>query len=125
VNAAHYGHLAPGVGVHVGIAIANGPLMRTRVSGELMRETVLNRASARAEGRRREIKASETNENGYGKRGSAFGRIWETPNKPEAGMMEEDSVITGECDEASGPPIITQFLPICGEGNDQIRINSA
>jgi hypothetical protein len=86
-----------------------------------MRGTVLNRALARAEGRRREIKASETNENGYGKRGSAFGRIWETPNKPEAGMMEEDSVITGECDEA----IITQFLPICGEGNDQIRINSA
>jgi hypothetical protein len=36
-------------------------------------------------------------------------------------MMEEDSVVTGECAEA----IITQFLPICGEGNDQIRINSA
>jgi hypothetical protein len=81
-----------------------------------MRETVLNREPARAEGRRREIKASETNENGYGKRGSVFGRIWETPNKPEA-----VSVVTGECDEA----VITQFLPICGEGNDQIRTNSA
>jgi hypothetical protein len=45
-----------------------------KVCGELMRETVLNRALARAEGRRRKIKASETNENGYGKRGSVFGR---------------------------------------------------
>ena len=86
-----------------------------------MRETVLNRELARAEGRRREIKASETNENGYGKRGSVFGRIWETSNQAEAGMMEEDSVVTGECEEA----IITQFLPVCGEGNDQVRIYSA
>ena len=59
-----------------------------------MRETVLNRELARSDGRRREIKASETNENGYGKRGSVFGRIWETPNKPEAGIVEEDSIVT-------------------------------
>jgi hypothetical protein len=36
-------------------------------------------------------------------------------------MMEEDSVVTGEREEA----IVTQFLPICGEGNDQTRIYSA
>ena len=35
----------------------------TKVSGELMRETVLNREKARSEGRRREIKVSDINEN--------------------------------------------------------------
>ena len=106
----------------------------TKVSGELMRETILNREIARSEGRRREIKVSDTNENGYGKRGSVFGRIWETPNKPEAGMREENSIVEGECDEVvitqflsicgEGNDQITQFLSICGEGNDQIRVNS-
>jgi hypothetical protein len=44
----------------------------TKASSELMRVTVLNRAQARASGRRREIKVHEISENGYGSRGSAL-----------------------------------------------------
>ena len=51
------------------------------------------------------------------KRGSVFGRIWETQNQSRADMMEQESVVTGESEEE----IITQFLPICGEGNDRKR----
>jgi hypothetical protein len=46
-------------------------------------------------------------------KGSAFGRIWATPNKPEVTMTDEKSVISGGGTEET----ITQFLPICGEGN--------
>ena len=69
----------------------------TQVSGELMRETVLNRELARSGGRRREIKASETNDNGYGKRGSVFGRIcqrqvwWKKTQLSQGNAMKRSS----------------------------------
>ena len=89
----------------------------TKVCGELMRKTILNRPLARLEGRRKETQVNETNEGGYGKRGSVFGRIWETQNQSSADMTDQESVVTGESEEE----IITQFLPICGEGNDRKR----
>ena len=45
----------------------------------------------------------------------------QTPNKPEVGMADEESVVAGTGTEEA----IMQFLPICGEGNDQTRIGSA
>jgi hypothetical protein len=51
---------------------------------------------------------------GAGNRGSVFGRIWETRKKSEVTMAEENSVIAGGENEEA----VTQYLSICGEGND-------
>ena len=86
----------------------------TKMASEMMKVTILGRSEARQSGRRREIGVSEIHEKGHGNRGSAFGRIWETRTNSEVTTIAENSIIAGvEKEEA-----ITQYLSICGEGND-------
>jgi hypothetical protein len=86
----------------------------TKMASEMMKVTVLGRNEARQAGRRREIGVSEIHEKGHGNRGSAFGRIWESRTYPEVSTIAENSIIAGGEKEEE----ITQYLPICGEGND-------
>ena len=67
----------------------------TKMASEMMKVTVLGRNEARQAGRRREIGVSEIHEKGYGNRGSAFGRIWETRTNSEVTTTAENSIIAG------------------------------
>ena len=87
----------------------------TKTASELMKVTVLGFTEGRQSGRRRAVAVRIIHEKGHGNQGSAFGRIWETRKKSEVTMTKENSMIAGGDKEED----VTQYLHICGEGNDR------
>ena len=57
----------------------------TKLAGELMQITNLDRTKVR----RRRVEVNEISEKGHGNQGSAFGRAWLTPGRPEAKMKNK------------------------------------
>jgi hypothetical protein len=86
----------------------------TKTASELMKVTILGTTEARKSGCRREIAVQEIHEKGHGNQGSVLGRIWETRKKSAVTMTEENSMVAGGEKEED----VTQYLSICGEGND-------